>query len=459
MNATLVLVFLVVCVGILLVVPVHGPGALAMCVVFSLPTIIVLARGKDRTFLVRVFMAALIIRLVVGTGIFVLHLQDFFGGDAITYDTFGLALTQAWHGDSSNLLAYEQFVSSGAGAWGMLYLVAVVYELVGHNMLAIQFINAAVGAATPAVIYQNAQLLFNNSRTSRLAAVLIAFYPSLVLWSSQGLKDGLIVTALALGMLATLRLMKRVKMYDILMLTSCLIVLLSLRFYIFYMMVVAIVGAFVVGLKATDTQALVQRFVAIVLIGLALTWVGVLRTAGAQFERFGNIEAVQTSRADLARSADSGFGKDVDVRTTEGALTIIPLGVIYLLFAPFPWQLASLRQSLTLPEMVVWWICFPLLILGLWYAIKHRLREVSPILLFTTMLTLAYSVFQGNVGTAYRQRSQLLVFYFIFAAVGAILVREKMEDRRRQAELEKQELAERRAARVFGQRQSIGISK
>lgn len=341
----------------------------------------------------------------------------------------------------------------------MLYLVAIVYELIGTNMLAIQFINAAMGAATPAVIYHCAKHLFNNRRVSRLAALLTAFYPSLVLWSSQGLKDGSIVMALALGMFATLRLMERVKLRDIVLLTVCLIALLSLRFYIFYMMIVAVAGAFVIGLKASNTQALVQRFVAIILIGLALTWFGVLRYAGAQFERFGNIQAIQTSRADLAKSAESGFGKDVDIRTTEGALTVIPIGVIYLLFAPFPWQLASLRQSLTLPEMIVWWVSFPLLILGLWYAIKYRLREVSPILLFTSMLTLAYSVFQGNVGTAYRQRSQLLVFYFIFVAVGAVLVKEKIEDRRRQGELEKQKLAELRAARVFGRRQSIGISE
>jgi hypothetical protein len=460
MNAALVLILLVVATGIVLAAPPGvAPGALAMGALFSIPTIIILARGTDRTFLLRMFIAALIIRLVVGTVIFVGHMQDFFGGDALTYDIFGQALNQGWHGDTYNMMVYQRYVSSGAGAWGMLYLVAGVYELVGRNMLAIQFINAAMGAATPAVIYHNAQHLFNNSRVSRLAALLTAFYPSLVLWSSQGLKDGAIVMALALGMFATLRLMERVKLRDILLLTVCLIALLSLRFYIFYMMIVAVAGAFVIGLKASNTQALVQRFVAIILIGLALTWFGVLRYAGAQFERFGNIEAIQTSRADLARSAESGFGKDVDVRTTEGALIVIPMGVINLLFAPFPWQLASLRQSLTLPEMVVWWVSFPLLILGLWYAMKHRLRGVSPILLFTTMLTLAYSVFQGNVGTAYRQRSQLLVFYFIFVAVGAVLVKEKIEDRRRQGELEKQKLAELRAARVFGRRQSIGISE
>ncbi|HST51424.1 MAG TPA: hypothetical protein VLJ61_05375, partial [Pyrinomonadaceae bacterium] len=65
-----------------------------------------------------------------------------------------------------------------------------------------------------------------------------------------------------------------------------------------------------------------------------------------------------------------------------------------------------------------------------------------PILIFTTMLTLAYSIFQGNVGTAYRQRSQILVFYFIFVAVGAILLKERREDRERAVLSEKQARAE-----------------
>lgn len=458
MNAALVLLLLIVGAGILFVAPARGQGALIMCAVFSIPTIILLARGTDRTFLLRLFLAGLILRLVIGTIIHIGNMQEFFGGDALTYDTFGRALMDSWHGDQLQKGIYNQFVSSGAGAWGMLYLVAIVYELIGRNMLAIQFINATLGAATAAVIYHNAQHLFNNKRVARLAAALTAFFPSLILWSSQGLKDGLIVLALALAMLATIRLMERVTFWRIVMLTGCLTILLSLRFYVFYMMIVAVVGAFVIGLKAVTTQTFLQRFVAIAGIGLALTWFGVLRTAGTQLERFGNIDTVHLSRLDLARSAKSGFEKDVDIRTTEGALTIIPTGIIYLLFAPFPWQLESLRQLITLPEMIVWWCCFPLLVLGLWFALKHRLREVSPILLFTSMLTLVYSVFQGNVGTAYRQRSQLLVFYFIFVAVGGILIREKMEDRRKQQQRAKQELAERRAARIFGRPQSLGTS-
>jgi hypothetical protein len=79
-------------------------------------------------------------------------------------------------------------------------------------------------------------------------------------------------------------------------------------------------------------------------------------------------------------------------------------------------------------------------VLGFWFSIRYRLRQMSPILIFTFMLTLAYSVFQGNVGTAYRQRSQLLVFYFIFVAVGGILIKEKQEARSRKRQQERDKL-------------------
>jgi hypothetical protein len=55
---------------------------------------------------------------------------------------------------------------------------------------------------------------------------------------------------------------------------------------------------------------------------------------------------------------------------------------------------------------------------------------------------------QGNVGTAYRQRSQLLVFYFIFVAVGCVLLRERSEDRQRGAEAARQAGLDAHAARM-----------
>ena len=453
MNTILIAMTLMLGVAVIYLVPGPASGALTFCALVSLPTLWAMARaGDEKTFVFRLFLLALAARIGIATVIYLGNMQEFFGGDANTYHMFGASLNASWHGDNYHSSRYVAFIQSGAGAWGMLYLVAAVYEVLGANMYAIQLINASVGASTAIVVFYVAHALFNNARVAKIAALLVAFFPSLILWSSQALKDALIILALALCILATIRLMEKITVPYILVLGVCLAALLSLRFYVFYMMAAAVGGSFIIGMKSADARTFLQRFVAIGLIGLAFTWFGVIRFAAVQFERYGNLQMIQMSRQDQARNADTGFGKDVDVGTTEGALTIIPIGLVYLLFAPFPWQLVSTRQSIAFPEMIIWWMAFPLLVLGCWYALKHRLRQVVPIVLFTTMLTLAYAVFQGNVGTAYRQRSQLRVFYFIFVAVGAVLMLEKREDKRRQAQLAKQELADLQAARILARR-------
>lgn len=457
MNTLIVIVVLLICGGAIYIRPDSAPGALAVCVLTSLPTLIALARERDdKIFLLRLFAFGLLIRIIVAVLIYTAGLEEFFGGDANTYDLYGQSLARSWHGDEYHAERYSNFAASGASAWGMLYIVAFVYEIIGTNRLAIQLINASVGASTAIVVYYSAKSLFSNVRVSRTAAILVAFFPSLVLWSSQALKDAIIILALALAILATLRLMEKITVGMVLVLSGVLLALLSLRFYVFYMMTAAVAGSFILGMKSLSAQSFLQRFVAVATIGLIFTWFGVLQYGTVQFTRFANLQTIQNSRIDQT-SAGSGFGKDVDVGTTEGALSAIPLGLVYLLFAPFPWQFQSLRQGITLPEMIIWWLAFPLLVLGLWYSIKHRLRHVSPIVLFTSMLTLAYSLFQGNVGTAYRQRSQLLVFYFIFVAVGAIILKERAEDRRRQQLLAKQELAELQAARVIARRKAADV--
>jgi len=149
-----------------------------------------------------------------------------------------------------------------------------------------------------------------------------------------------------------------------------------------------------------------------------------------EYEVFGNLQRVQSSRSDLARAADSGFGTETDVSTPEGALSAMPVGFAYLMFAPFPWQASNLRQAITIPEVLVWWAMIPFLIMGLIYAVKYRLRNAFPVLIFSLLLTLAYSVFQGNVGTAYRQRTQIQVFLFIFIGVGWTVYKERKENER-----------------------------
>lgn len=448
MNALLAAALLALCISVSVLVPNDGTSAVVVSMGFAfIVGCFVYSVKEDRRFLLQIFVAGIIVRMGLGTVVYLLKAQEYFGGDAITYDNLGFYLYRIWHGDYYLQSEIDRF--SGGGGWGMLYLVAAVYQLVGRNTLAVQFVNSVIGAVTAPVIYLCAQQIFHNTRVARIAGFSVAFYPSLILWSAQGLKDGPTVFLLAVAMLATLRLGEQMSFKYIVVLLLSVSGILTMRFYIFYMLVAAIGGSFIIGMRAVSAQSMTRQFLIVIMMGLAMTYLGVLRNAGSQIDRFGSLEALQRTRLDQAQSAQSGYGADVDVSTTSGALTAIPIGLVYLLFAPFPWQfqITNIRQSLTLPEMIVWWSSFPLLVVGIIFTLKYRLRSALPILIFTSMLTLSYAVFQSNVGTAYRQRSQLLVFYFIFVAVGSVLLKEKADDRKQRALLAKQMARQRRLPR------------
>ena len=443
MNGLLLFIALVMLGGVVALAPADGAGATLVALPVAALAGWCIYRPKiDQRFLIRLFIAGLLVRIFVGTMIFVFHQQSFFGGDAFTFDTFGYALLKTWDGDRSQQYLVDLFSGGGASSgWGMLYLVAVIYKIIGQNMLATQYVNSVLGAATAPLAYMISLELFPNKRVARVTALLTAFFPSMVLWTSQGMKDGPIIFLLTMSMLATLKLGTRFSMKYLAALALALCSLITLRFYVFYILVLAITTAFIMGRRQLTAQSFARQFIIMAVIGVVLAYFGVSRYAGQQFGSYANFRQLQLMHLDASQSAQSGFGQDIDVSTPEGALSAIPLGMTYLILAPFPWQLASLRQMITLPEMVVWWASLPLLVLGLWFAMKHRLREVAPILIFTTLLTLTYSILMGNVGTAYRQRAQLLVFYFIFVGIGFVIVKEKREERARRR------LAEKRAAR------------
>jgi hypothetical protein len=406
----------------------EGVVAVLLAIVCGAVAIMLIRKNtEDREFLVNIFLLALLARLLFATVTHVFKLQEFFGGDALQYDDAANRLVEIWLGyspgtDSESMKA----LSTSQPGWGMNYLTGLIYLICGRNMLAGQFFCSIMGAATAPMVYVCAHEIFRNHRVSKISAVLVALFPAFIVWSSQLLKDGLIIFMLVLAMTMTLKLQKKFTYAAVILLTVALFGILAFRFYIFYVVGVAVAGSFIIG-SGSSIKAIIRGFAILIAIGAILAYVGALQNAGNSFEKYGSLERVQASRQDYSRS-NSGFGEDLDVSTPVGALSAMPTGFTYLMLAPFPWEISNLRQAITLPEMLLWWICIPILLSGLWFTLKTKLRTSIPILLFSLMLTLGYSVFQGNVGTAYRQRAQIQVFLFMFIAVGWTLILERREN-------------------------------
>ena len=130
------------------------------------------------------------------------------------------------------------------------------------------------------------------------------------------------------------------------------------------------------------------------------------------------IERIQYLRQDLAFGAGSAFGIGADVSTVGGAAGFLPIGLVYFLLAPFPWSVTTVLQQVTLPESLVWYVLFLCVLRGAWLALRHDPRAYTVLVSVLGIVTFSYALVEGNVGTAYRHRAQVLPLFFVLAAVG-----------------------------------------
>jgi hypothetical protein len=334
-----------------------------------------------------------------------------FWGDSQTYDTMGAALAESWSQGAS--IRSWRLTLEGQVNRGFIYFVACVYYLFGRNVLLVQFLNGIIGALTPIAILEIGLAIYDR-RVARTAMLLTAYFPQMIFWSTALYKDPAVMLCIALNILAVVRLRQRLGVHwiSVYLLTSFGLV--WLRFYIFYATAAAAaVGIFMRHRRGVTGLASQVALVSAMIVLLLYTPLGQEVRLQA---RFLDLQVLSTSRIDLAR-AGSGFASEADVSTIGGVVSLLPLGVVHLLFAPFPWTVSNLRQALALPDVLMWYALVPALIRGVYFT-RSRMRETMPILVFTTALTLAYGAFLGNVGTAYRQRTQIMMFYFLFIADG-----------------------------------------
>jgi 4-amino-4-deoxy-L-arabinose transferase-like glycosyltransferase len=383
------------------------------------------AHPSEAGLLVRLFLWTIGIRYTFAVLLNAFALDSAFAsafwGDSGTYDIGAHQLALKWSGEPIATIPQSRAVSG----YGWVYFIGSIYFVAGRNQLLIQFLNGLMGGLTMLVIYAIAARLFDRA-SARWAAVFMAFFPQVIFWSAGMYKDPPILLSIALAMYAVVRLRERFSLAMVVLFVMAEVALVTLRFYIAYFVLFAALATFVFAQRHGVVRMVVTYSILLGLLFGALG-VAVQRDTLERQATYLTLERVQITREDQAMWGQSGFGREHDVSTPSGALAALPTGLVYLLFAPFPWAVSGLRQALAMPETLVWYALMPAFVRGVRIAVKTQFRAILPILVFAVSLTGAYALMQGNVGTAYRQRTQVTIFFFIFMGVGIV-------ERRRQRE-------------------------
>lgn len=98
--------------------------------------------------------------------------------------------------------------------------------------------------------------------------------------------------------------------------------------------------------------------------------------------------------------------------------SFVPVGAMYFLFVPFPWQVHNtLAMFALLQNLLLWYPVAILSVVGFRSLVVKRPFAVLALVGFAGSAVAAYGVVEGNMGPAMRHRSQFQIVFVVFAGV------------------------------------------
>ncbi len=414
-------------------------GALALF--FSLAGFRLMGDEDARSDLVPIILGSVGFRLLLFIGVRQTVGPYVFAPDAWAYEIVGSEIVQSWDG-----LREMPEKATGSLQVGYYFLNAILQRVFGPSPAAAPILNIFFGAWAAAPVYFLAKVCVQGNRgVARCAAVLVAFFPSLMLWSVLNIREaptGLVVVS---AVYFFVKLQMRFSPRALISGLACLGMILLSREYLTALIAVSVPVGLLMARGKSPTHTMVGGFTVLILGVVGMSFGGL----GANLVAEPALDTLELLRRGLAQGATSAYGAGHDVSSVGGAVTFLPIGLSYFLLAPFPWQMGSALQSVTMPEILIWYALIPFTIRGVALGVRKDPRSFLVLLAVLVTIVVAYALVQGNVGTAFRHRAQILPLLFVFSAIG---IRDwygaKVERNRFAAE--KRQAATRHLARGFG---------
>lgn len=328
--------------------------------------------------------------------------------DARAYHHDAVEIVRHWHGDFPLPVLPD-------GKEGYYYLLAGLFWLFGPHNVAGLLVNATLAAALVPIVTDLTRRLFGDD-AARYVPWLVVLLPGLLLWTSQLLKEAAIVFLVAVAMNCSCRLLTRVTVFGLATLTAALALLFTMRSYVGLTLAVGLLGGIALG-RPSVLGGLRAVLSAVALMALLVAGTGV-GYSGYKAATSANLEQASLVRKELASSAESGFGSNLDISTPVKALASLPIAVTTFLLGPLPWQFGGARHLVALPDVLVWWSLLPSLWRGLRTGFRRLGRAMLLIVLPAMTTTALLSLTVANFGTVVRERSQVVIMLVPLVALG-----------------------------------------
>jgi hypothetical protein len=389
-----------------------GYVTFAVLLVISMPFVIAAARREPDPRMVRIFKWALFLKLAGGVARY-LVVSELYGGfaDSAGYHLRGLELSELirkgiFHADTGPVIG-TVFIDIVTG---------VVYTLIGPTKVGGFIFFSWLGFWGLLLFYRAFCIAMPDADHFRYA-LLIFFMPSMIFWPSATGKDAWMMMALGLCANGAARIQVR-RPFGFWVLALGLLASVMARPHVSVIVMVGLGAAYLLR-RAPDNKSPIGPVAKVVGIAVIILLSGVILRQAEDYlkvDSLTNQKTVTELQTNTREQTTQGFSK---FETSEkGGLSQLPLGVVTLLFRPFPFEATSAQSLFASLEGV--------LLIGLFIGSRRRLKNIITVakrhsyvvlaVVYSLIFIYAFSAV-GNFAIVGRQRAQLFPFVFVLLAM------------------------------------------
>lgn len=421
-----------------------SPGGLLMLTLVAFSGVVLwrFSSPEDRKFIMTIFIIGLtsriIVYLILGFISILAGKSGWLAGDSWGIYNYAWAWAQQVDGPpdviymqamDGHLYTYPNYPIKEVwqyGYSGFTYLLGAIFYFFGPLKFSPRILNCLMGVGAGVLIYYIVKDIFGK-KPAKLSAVLTIFTPSLFLWSMTYMKDIPFVFAGCVLLWSFQRFQKTKKAIYPFVFFIVIFAQYTIRpkFPILIIASCFILTYFIVSGISWKTKIIAALCLLILIMPLVheidfkkkvdnkLTHIlrysrGVMRTGGSTYNVF---DEKYYPGGSLARSDTLSYFDFI-----KGYFK----GWFYLLSVPFPWKTHTQLLLMSYPQVILWYLLIPFVLIGMGTALRYKWRETLVIFVYIIIIGSIIATSSGNIGTAFRHRDMLTPLFLIFASVGLI---------------------------------------
>jgi len=372
-----------------------------------------------RTFLTKVFLYSLIIRIIATVFLYFVFLKvngtpfSIEQADEYNYHNFAIDIASAWQDGDFEVIRWFP--------WGFSYIgypvfCGSLYFLFGSSTIVARIANCVINSFSVLLIYKISKLLWDE-HISRAASIIAMLFPWMIFYSAVQLKDVVLtfIVLFALYEVISLYQNKKASFLKILFAVISVTLIFTFRTVVGAIAIISIFAYFVLQLYKPMRFNLLRFFLGIGIVLGSFLFLMIIGGKEASYNRL--TSGYQLS--DVRPTKWVTYGSNLSNYASIGLFSILAFP------APFPTVVDVPNDSSTRsvrPEYyhigttLTWNILSFFALIGMYITIKSNFRKSSPLWIFSLLylFTLAQSTFIMD------ERFKLVItpFLIMFTVVG-----------------------------------------